>query len=151
MPANFNPIYSVQPSVQGSTAIGATALAQSNGSGTLNTSLVPVFVAGVSGSYVQRIRLQPVAGVAASATAASVLRIYTANIGLGTAFTGSAFLYQEIAVGAQTADQTTTGTAFIEVPLNFALPSGSAILVSSHVINTANTAWAGTVFGGHYA
>lgn len=153
MPANNNPIYSATPIATGS-VFGQTANVNSQGSGTIGISMMPIFIAGASGSYVQRARFLAVGSAAATATAPTVLRIFIANLPsyvIGqTVSSGSAFLFQEVASAAITTDQTTTGTPYIEIPLNFGMQSGSSLLATSHVINNANTAWAATVFGGNY-
>jgi D-3-phosphoglycerate dehydrogenase len=51
----------------------------------------------------------------------------------------------------QIADQTTTATSPVEIPLGFALPAGYTILVSMHHAAAANTSWSFTVIGGDYA
>lgn len=146
----IDPIYSRLGQING-VVVGDTANAKSNGSGTIGTDMQLAFVAdGTYGGWVSRIRFSPQSNNAATATAATVLRTYISTQTSGATSPADTWLIQEVAAPAQTADQTTTATNFIEVPLNFALPPSGAILVSSHVVNNANTGWTATVFGGKY-
>lgn len=149
MPANTNPIFTVTPNIGGS-IIGANANTKSDGAGTVGTDMMKVFTSGTNGSYVSRIRFNPYATAAATATAATVLRIYYSTVGSSTTTSADTRLIHEIAAAAQTADQTTTATFYIEVPLGFAMPASSFLHVSSHVVNNANTGWQAVCFGGDY-
>lgn len=146
---NVQPVYSKLPSING-VAISA-ANTKSDGQGTIATDIFKVFTAdATNGSFVTRIRFSPVATVAATATAATVLRVFISNKTSGATTQADTWLFQEVAAAAQTADQTTTATTFIEVPLNFALPPGYTILATTHVANSANTSWTAAVLGGDY-
>lgn len=151
MPANTNPIFSAQPIQTGSGAIGTVAHPRSNGSGSVTIGdMVNIFTAGPSGSFVQRVRLCGT-GTTATSTNATVLRLYIGNDS-GPVYTSqSALLYQELAVGALSVAQASTAPAYLEVPLNMGLESGSTLLVASQVANAANTSWHAIAFGGHYA
>jgi hypothetical protein len=150
LPASIDPIYSRKGNVNG-VLFGNVANTKSNGSGTIGTDLNLAFTAdGLNGSWVSRIRFSPVSNVAATALNATVLRVFVSNKTSGATTPSDTWLLQEVAAPAQTADQTTTATNFLEVPLNFALPPSGSILVSSHVANATHTSWIGTVFGGDY-
>lgn len=150
MPGNIDPIYSKIGSISG-VQVGETALTRSDGSGTIGTDMARLFIADpINGSWVSRVRFSPSGVVAAVATAATVLRVYVSSKSTGGTLQGDTWLIQEVAAPAQTSDQTTTATNFIEVPLNFALPPGYSILASSHVVNSANTNWTAICFGGNY-
>ncbi len=147
---NIDPIYSRLGSMSG-IAVGGTALTRSDGSGTIGTDMSCLFTADpTNGSWVSRVRFSPSGVVAATATAATVLRVYVSSKSSGATRQGDTWLIQEVAAPAQTSDQTTTATNFLEVPLNFALPPGYSILASSHVVNAVNTSWTGICFGGVY-
>lgn len=147
---NIDPVYSRVGVISG-VAVGGTANTQSGGVGTIATDIFKAFTAdATNGSWVSRIRLQPVATVAATATSATVLRIFVSSKTSGATTQADTFLIQEVAAPLQTADQTTVATNFIEVSLNFALPASYTILVSSHIVNAANTSWQATCFGGNY-
>ncbi len=148
MPANTAPIYTLTPDVTG--VVIGTQNTRSDGNGTIGTDIWLAFTAGAEGSFVSKIRFTPIASVAATATAATVLRIFIATVSSGSTTSSNCRLFQEIAAGAQTAAQTTTATFFHEIPLNFALPAGHTILVTTHIANNANTNWMALVFGGDY-
>lgn len=149
MPANTSPIYGLTPNI-GRTTFGSAALTKSDGSSGIvgiGTDIFKAFTAGSNGSFVERIRISPVATTAASATAPTVHRIYISTVTSGVTANTDTTLIQEIAAAAQTADQTTTGTFFFEIPLNIKLPANWTILVSTHIINNNNTNWEAIVFG----
>lgn len=146
---NTDAIWSRAPRVSG-IEIGGTANTRSDGNGTIGTDIYKVFTAdATNGSWVSRIRLSLVISGALTASAATVHRIYVSNKTSGATTQADTWLFQEVAAPAQT-PTSTTGMNFIEVALNFALPASYTILVSSHVVNTANTDWTATVFGGDY-
>jgi len=147
---NVDPIYSKAGSING-VATGGTANTSSSGTGTIGTDIYKAFTAdATNGSYIQKIRLQPVATVAATATTATTIRIFVSNKTSGATTQADTWLIAEVSAGAQTADHSTTATFPIDVALNFALPAGYTILVAHHVINAANTSWTATVFGGNF-
>lgn len=150
MAGNSNPIFSRIGIVSGSTT--GTVATFSSGSYTVGTNIFNVFTAdATNGSFVQRIRFIPISTTSATATTATVHRIYVSSVSAPGATTTAAntWLFQEVAAAAQT-PATTTAVAYIEVPLNVALPPGYAILVNSSTTSTANTGWATSVFGGAY-
>ena len=135
-----------------SVLVGAAALTTSDGSGgTIGTNIFLAFTAAaVTGSYVEAVRIVAVSSVAATATAATVVRIYISTQTSGATSTANTWCIGEIAMPAITADQTTVATNWQDFPIGFRLPAGYTILVSSHIINNANTALRATVFGGDY-
>lgn len=150
MAANTIPITPLTPNTK-STAIGGAANTDSTGVSTIGTSSFIVFQAGANGSFVDRIRLQPVASVAATATTATTIRLFVSSQ-TGTSVTSAAntSCVAEVSAASQTADHSTAGTFFIDVPLGFALPANYTILATNHVINASNTGWAATGIGGDY-
>lgn len=147
---NVDPIYSKVGSIVG-VATGGTANTQSGGVGTIGTDMFKAFTAdATNGSYVSKVRLQPVATTAATATTATTIRIYVSNKTSGATTQADTWLIAEVSAAAQTADHSTNSTFPIDVPLNFMLPPNYTILVSHHVVNAANTSWTATVFGGNY-
>lgn len=150
MAGNTTPIFS-RIGIISASAIGTTAAVSSSGVGTIGTNIFNVFTAdATNGSFVQRIRFSPSATTAATSTAATVHRIYVSSVSTGATTQANAWLFQEVACAAQSAAATTTATAYVEVPLNFALPPNYTILVNSSVVNNANTSWTAIVFGGAY-
>jgi hypothetical protein len=149
MAANTNPIFTLTPNI-GVAQIGATANVKSDGAGTIGTDMMKAFTAGSAGSYVSRIRFNPWASTAATVTVATVIRVFYSTLTSGTSASTNTYLLYEFAAAAQTADQTVTATFYIEVPLGFAMPTGSFLHCSSHIINNSSTGWVGIVFGGDY-
>jgi hypothetical protein len=134
-----------------STLFGGTALTTSDGSGgTIGTSMQIAFTSQSNGSYVEAIRILAVASVATTATAATVVRVYVSELTSGSTSTANTWLIAELALPAITADQSTTATNWYDLPLGFRLNAGYTILVSSHVVNNANTNLRAVVFGGDY-
>jgi hypothetical protein len=148
MAANTSPIFGLTP-VFGQVVIG-TQNTKSDGTGTIGTDIWNGFTAGADGAYVAKIRIQPTASVAATALAATTIRIFISTVESGATTTADTSLYQEITAAAQTAAQTTTATFFHEIILGFAIPANATILFSTHIANNANTAWKATVFGASY-
>jgi hypothetical protein len=149
MPANTDPIWSKIGNVQG-TEIGGTANTRSDGNGTIGTDIYKCFTAdATNGSWVSRIRFSLVISGALTASAATVHRVYVSNKTSGATTQADTWLFQEVAAPSQT-PTSTSGMNFIEIPLMFALDPSYTILVSSHVVNTANTDWTAIVFGGKY-
>ena len=129
-----------------------TANTKSDGTGTIGTDNLKAFTADSTyGAFVQKVRLNPQGSTAATATTATVARIYLSSQTTGSTTNTNTFLWAEVACPAQTTDQTTTATSPIEIPLGFALPAGWTILVSMHHAAAANTSWSFTVIGGDYA
>ena len=149
MPANTSPIFTLTPNV--GTANVTAANTRSDGNGTIATDIYKVFTAGANGSFFNTVRLAPTATAASTATAATTFRIYLSSIGSGATTPGTnVWQLGEVAAAAQTADQTTTATYFLEFPVNRAIPANYTILVSMHIVANANTAWHATGWGGDY-
>lgn len=152
MAPNTSPIYSGTANIGvGIWTSATTANTKSDGTGTIATDMVLVFTADATdGSFVNRIRFTPSASVAATATTASVIRVYYSTVGSGATARTNTFLIAEVAVAAQTADQTTVATNFFEIPLGFAMPAGTFLHFSMHHACAANTSWQAICFGGSY-
>lgn len=150
MPANTAPIFTLTPNV-GRAVVGASANTNGLGTGTIATDIMLVFTAGANGSWLSKVRFHPAASAAATATTATTLRVFVSTAASGATTGGTnVWLIGEISAAAQTADHSTSATNPLEFPLNFAIPTGQTILVASHVVNSANTAWHATCFGGDY-
>lgn len=147
MPANTSAIFGLTPNV-GAVQFGSAALTKSDGSATaIGTDIFKALTAGANGAYVEKIRLSPVATVAATATSGTVHRIYVSSVTSGATTNANTFLIAEVAASSQTADQTTSATFYIELPLNIKLNANWTLLVSTHIINAANTNWTAVAFG----
>jgi hypothetical protein len=121
----------------------------SGGTSAIGTNIYVAFTSGANGSYVQKMRFQFSSTTSAISSAATVFKIYFSTVNTGTPTTSQASLIADIAAPAQTV--TTTTSAYpIEVPLNFAMPANTYLLVGQTIAATANSAWFVTTFGGDY-
>jgi hypothetical protein len=148
---NTAPIFTGTPRV-GFTTI-TSAQNNSQGSGTVGTNIYLAFSAGASGSYLQKVRFTLGGASANTASTAGVLRVYISSVNTGTTTQTNTYLYQEVTAAAQTPNviTTLTGATYpIDVPLNFAIPSGQNVLVGASAVTSANTVWNAIVFGGDY-
>ncbi len=149
MAAATTPIFTIVPNV-GNAIIGATANTRSDGNGTIATDIMKLFTAGSNGSYIYRVRFNPIATAAATALSATVLRLFISNKASGATTSADTWLLAEIAAASQTADQTTVATFPLEIALNLQINASYTLLASSHIINAANTSWQALAFGGDY-
>jgi len=151
MAANTAPIFTDIPVIgSGVWTASLTANTTSTGASTIGTTSLLIFSAGTDGSYINRIRMSPAASAAATATTASVARFYISTVNSGATTAANTFLFAEVACPAQTADQTTTATNFIEIPCGFYIPTTYYLLMSMHHAAAASTQWNCIVFGGNY-
>jgi len=149
MPANTSPIYTLTPDLSKVNLVGNIALATSDGVGTVGTNLFLLLTGAANGSFVSRIRIHAYA-TAPTNTAATVLRFYASSVTAGPTLATNTFLFQEIGVGILAASNATTALTPIEVPVNWAVPAGETILVSSHANLAANTGFQIIAIGGDY-
>jgi hypothetical protein len=151
MAANTVPIFTKLPTIGANVWLPATtANTKSDGTGTIGTDILLLETAGADGAFINRIRLSPCAGTAATATTATVARFYLSTQSSGATTNANTHLFAEVACPAQTADQTTTATNFIEIPCGFYIPSGVSVLWSMHHAAATNTSWKAITFGGDY-
>lgn len=152
MAANTAPIYTLTPKNGFAAWLSSTtANTKSDGTGTIGTDMLLAYTAGASGAFINKVRLNPAGTTAATATTATVARIYRSTLTSG-ATTGGTNTWQlaEVACPAQTSDQTTTATNFLEVPLGIALAPNETILVSMHHAAASATLWMFNVFASDY-
>ena len=102
-----------------------------------------LFVAGSSGSYVNKIRVKP-----SGSTAATVLRFFLNNSGSTTTSTNNS-LYAELSMPAITTSSVLAQNDF-EVPLNIAIPASYVIYGVSGTAPGAGTGFEVTTIGGDY-
>lgn len=145
MPANTAPIFTLTPNNGGGAATAANT--SSSGSGTVGTDIFKVFTAGANGSWLGRIRFQAVSSAAATATTATVARIFISSVGSGTTAVTDTFCVGEVNLAVVTAAHSTTSTNFVEFPLNFALPTGWFVHITNHAAPATNTRWQATLLG----
>jgi hypothetical protein len=127
-----------------------TANTKNDGTGTIGTDILLAFTAGSNGAYIDRVRLHPCGSTAATATTATVGRIYISTQASGATTNANTHLYQEVACPAQTTDQTTAATVPIDIPCGFRIEASGTILFSMHHAAAANTVWEVTVFAMDY-
>lgn len=153
MPVNNDPLLVGTPKVtRGVWLPATTANVKSDGSGTIGTDMLLICTADATyGSFVQKVRLNPQAGTAATATTATVARIYISSVTSGATTNANTTLFAEVALAAQTADQTTTATVPIEIPVGLALQAGQTLLFSMHHAAAAATSWGIVTICGDYS
>lgn len=151
MAANNAPIFTEVPLIGSGVWLPATtANVKSDGVGTIATDMLLLLTAGSDGAFINRVRVVPQAGTAATATTATVARLYISTQAAGATTNVNTHQFAEVACPAQTADQTTTATNFLEIPCGFYIPTTYTILASMHHAAAANTSWKFIVFAGNY-
>jgi hypothetical protein len=115
MAQNTAPIFTQTPNI----GIGSINTLNNTFDMTTGTS-ASLFVAGTSGSYVNKIRVKP-----SGSTSATVLRFFLNN-GLTTTNGANNSLYAELSIPAITLSSTLAQNDF-EVPLNVAIPASYII------------------------
>jgi hypothetical protein len=127
----------------------STNVHTSGGTASIGSNMYVAFTSGANGSYVQKMRFQFSSTTSAINSAATVFKIYFSTVNTGTPTISQASLIADIAAPAQTITATTSAYP-IEVPLNFAMPANTYLLVGQTIAATANGAWFVTTFGGDY-
>lgn len=151
MAANTAPIFTGTPrvsTVQISTT--STNVHSLGGTAQIGTNMFVAFTSGVDGSYVQKIRFQFSSTTNVINAAATVFKVYYSTVNTGTPTSAQLSLIADIQSPLQTIAATTTSAYPIEVPLNFAMPPNTYLLVGQTVAATTNSAWFATTFGGDY-
>jgi hypothetical protein len=128
----------------------STNVHSSGGSAAIGTNIYVAFTSGANGSYVQKMRFQFTSTTNTVSAALTVFKVYFSTVNTGTPSITQAALIADIQSPAQTITVTTTSAYPIEVPLNFAMPANTYLLVGQTVAATANSAWFVTTFGGDY-
>jgi hypothetical protein len=127
----------------------------SEGGGTVGTSIFLLFTPGANDSFVDFIRWMPTASAAATATTATVGRMFRSTVFTGTTTSANTFLIAEIDLGVASADNSTNPVSALDVPINarFSGSNGATpeyILVTNHAAPAASTQWVATAFAGDY-
>lgn len=150
MPGNTDPLYS-RAGTLGVPAAVTAANTSSQGGGTIGTDIFLALTAdAINGSFIRELRMNPVASVAATATTATVARVFLSTQASGATTSANTHLFAEVALASQTADQATTATTPVIVPMNFVLPAGWSVLITNHAAPAANTNWKTIPIGGNY-
>ena len=150
MPQNTSPIFGLTPELSGVNITTTASQARSDGlGGAIGTAQFLAFTSGPSGSFVQKVRFMSVATTPTTGVA-TVLRVTYSTVNTGTPTAGQVFLLGEISVGALASANATNATNFYELPLNFAMPANTYLLVSQHAAQTTNHNWQAFVIGSDY-
>lgn len=148
MPANNDPIYSRVGAIGGVNISAANTSSQ--GGGTIGTDIFLAFTAdATNGSFVREVRFSATA-TTPTTTTATVARVFVSSVTSGATTSSNTHLMQEIALPAIGADNASSATYPVVIPLNFALPPGYTVLVTNHAAPAASTAWKAVVVAGHY-
>jgi hypothetical protein len=149
MAANTSPIFGLTPDLQGVNITTTAAAARSDAGVAIGTNQFVAYTSGASGSYVQKVRFMTVA-TTPTTSVATVLRCHYSTVNTGTPSAGQAFLLGEISVGALASANATNAVNFYELPLNFAMPANTYLLVSQHAAQTTNQNWQALVIASEY-
>jgi hypothetical protein len=149
MPQNTSPIFGLTPRLSGVDITTTAAAARSDAGVAIGTNQFVAFTSGPSGSYVQKVRFMSIATTPTTGVA-TVLRVHYSTVNTGTPTTSQAFLLGELSVGALASANATNATNFYELPLNFAMPANTYLLVSQHAAQTTNQNWEAFVIGSDY-
>ena len=147
MPANIDPIYS------GSGLFAAVAVTAANtssqGGGTIGTDIFLVFTAGANGNFLREVRWLLGESTIATASTATVGRLFLSSQSSGSTTSANTHLLQEIALASQTPSSTVPGLPIV-MPLNIIVPTGYSLLATCHAAPAAATQWKAMAFGGAY-
>jgi len=149
MAQNTSPIFGLTPRLSGIDITTTAAAARSDAGVVIGTNQFVAFTSGPSGSYVQKVRFMSIATTPTTGVA-TVLRCHYSTVNTGTPTTGQAFLLGEISVGGLASANATNATNFYELPLNFAMPANTYLLVSQNAAQTTNQNWEALVIGSDY-
>ena len=141
MPANTQPIFSAQGSVQWAPAALIAANTAKDGTGTVTTIATGNAAGNAAGNYLQKLVAQTL-----GTNVASVLRVFVNN-GSVNSTAANNVLFAQVTLSATTLTEV-AGQNAIEIPLLMALPPGYKI---NCTLGTALAAgWQITALGGQY-
>jgi hypothetical protein len=148
--ANSVPRFTRQANI--STALVNAANTNSDGTGNITTPTMYLLFTpdATNGSFLEFVRVMVTASTAATAGNATVIRLYLSSINSGATTSANTHLFNEVAIPVITADQTTTATNYVDVPIGFAIPAAMYVLASTHMIAATSTNNNVTAFGGDY-
>ena len=148
MAANADPAFTRIGKING--VLVTAANTSSQGGGTVGTDIFLAFTAdATNGSFVREARWMLTETTIATASTATVGRVWASSVTSGSTTSSNTHLLQEVALASQTPSSTLAGVPII-IPLGFWLPAGWTILASNHAAPAANTAWKLVVIGGDY-
>jgi hypothetical protein len=147
---NTAPIFSGTPKISSTQITQTSTNVNSQTGGIIGANTFLAFTSGASGSYVQKVRFQYTTTTNTVNSVATVFKVYISTVNTGSPTTSQIALIADVQAPAQTVNTTALSAYPIEIPLNFALPANTYILVGQTVAQNANSAWVATVFGGDY-
>jgi len=155
MPANNDPIYTLTPNIGRVKIPTATAQVKSDGTsaGSGSDLVYKAFTAGANGSYVDRVKFMATGAAAAVSSVATTLRVYLSTVASpGATAATDTWLIGECSIPTISAavSHSTNAVSPYEVPVGFAIPTGTYIHVSQHVAQGTNMSWNAVVIGGDY-
>lgn len=144
MPANTSPIFTLTPNINFASLTGVDG----SQDGT-DADVKLVFTSGSNGSFLHKIRFQPISTSGSTTTSAAAARVYLNNGStVGTAANNT--LLVEFSLAAIIVNVAATAAAAgYEVPFNIQLPASYRIYVGVSAV-AANTAWQVAAIGGDY-
>ena len=149
MAANTEPIFSKNGKI-GSVLVTA-ANTSSQGGGTIGTDIFLAFTAdATNGSFIRQVRFIVTATTANTASTATVGRVFISSVSSGATTNANTFMIAEITLPSLTADSSTAGASYIDIPLGFPIPASYTILITIHAAPAANSAWRAVVIAGDY-
>ena len=149
MAANTEPIFSKNGKI-GSVLVTA-ANTSSQGGGTIGTDIFLAFTAdATNGSFIRQVRFIVTATTANTASTATVGRVFISSVTSGATTNANTFMIAEITLPSLTADSSTAGASYIDIPLGFPIPASYTILITNHAAPAANSAWRAVVIAGDY-
>jgi hypothetical protein len=141
MSQNTAPIFTQTPRIGIGNIVANTISAGAFSMHTGNSA--SLFIAGPSGSYVNKIRFKP-----SGSTAATVIRVFVNNGGATTTPANNT-LFGEISMPAITTSTTLAQNDF-EIPMNIALPANWRLFAIHLGTHTAGTGFRVTTIAGDY-
>ena len=153
MPANIDPIFTRTPDVSNNagTDMNALVTAAANDYTGANANNSLIFTAdATNGSFIRQVRFIVTATTANTASTATVGRVFISSVTSGATTNANTFMIAEITLPSLTADSSTAGASYIDIPLGFPIPASYTILVTTHAAPAANSAWRAVVIAGDY-
>lgn len=131
-------------------AISTAGNTSSAGNGTIGVDIWNVVTAdALNGTFIEFVRFIAIATTPTTMTP-TVGRIFVSMVTAGITTVADTFLLAEVALPAASADSATNGGNPLDIPVNFRLPAGWALLFTTHAAPVANSNWRVIAVGGDY-
>ena len=148
MTANVAPQFIADANV-GQVAVTA-GNTSSEGGGTIGVNTFLLFSAGPNDSFLETVVWMPTASTPATATQATVARLFLSTVGSGSPTAANMFLLAEVVLPSVSADSSTVANPQVSMSVNERIPAGYFLLVTNHAAPAAGSQWCATAFGGNY-